>query len=117
MPGLAPWPARSVKTAFSPAFRLVRSSLTSTPDSGALKEMFIGPGAPFITVNCSDWPSFRVTDCLSIFTCENRKSAELGMAGKAGAAPPGEVLPGVILPNGESRNDSGSTYQYHLPST
>src|SRR5258708_3758013 len=115
-PGLALLPARSVNTAFSPAFRLVRSNLASTPGSMARKEMFIMPGAPFTTVTCSGSPCIKVTDGLSSFTCVNRKSAEVGIGGKVGALPVAEVFPAVILPNGEARNDSGSTYQYHLPS-
>src|SRR5476649_1536584 len=109
--------ALPIYTAFSPAFRLVRSNLLSTPGSVPLKEMLIAPGAPFTMVTCSGSPSFKVTDCLSSFTCLNRKSGEVGIVGKAGGTAFPPAFPAVILPKGVLRKDSGSTYQYHLPST
>ena len=68
-PDLALSPARTVSTAFSPAFRTVRSSFTSTPGTDPVREMFMAPGALLVMVTWSDSPAFKVTDALSVFTC------------------------------------------------
>src|SRR2546427_7717366 len=83
------------------------------PSAEPITVRSITPGAVFVNFTCSDSPAFRLTDGLSAFTLFNTKSAEVGRT--EGNPAPGGPGPGVIFPNGLSRNASRSTYQLHFP--